>query len=79
MVKSTGGGVSIAVDPYGRTINSSDGYHADQTPMITCLPGKGINTIYSLIGDTFAWLCVLGIITMLIWAYSIEKYRAMIK
>ena len=76
MAKSTGGGLSIAVDPYGRTINASDFFTAGRVSMVACLPTKGICTIYSFIGDTFAWLCILGIIAMSIWAYGIEKRRA---
>ncbi len=75
MVKSTGGGLSIAVDPYGRTINASDFFTADHNSMLACFPTKGVETIYSRIGDTFAWLCILGIIIMSLWGI-IGKTRA---
>ncbi|GAI87741.1 unnamed protein product, partial [marine sediment metagenome] len=26
------------------------------------VPTKGVKTIYSTIGDSFAWLCVLGLL-----------------
>jgi len=69
LVMGTGGGLSIAVDPYGRTIKSSDYYDSLDKPMIACLPTKGIKTIYSIIGDTFAWICILGVVTIAGWSY----------
>jgi len=76
MVKGTGGGLSIAVDPYGRIINASDYFASDDAPMIACLPTKGVGTIYSIIGDAFAWLCILGVVTMCLWGFFIERRRA---
>lgn len=67
MVKGTGGGLSIAVDPYGRIIDASDYFNSDQKPMITRLPTQGVGTLYALIGDAFAWLCILGIFIMSVW------------
>lgn len=73
MIKGNGGGLSIAADPYGRTINASDYFNANQKQMITCLPAKGVVTIYSIIGDFFKWLCVLGFVIMSVWGYVIGK------
>ena len=64
IIKTTGGGLSVAVDPYGRIINASDYFTANHQQMISCIPIKGITTIYSRIGDTFAWLCILGFFIM---------------
>jgi apolipoprotein N-acyltransferase len=52
-------GLAIAVDPYGRTINASDYFDSKQNQMISCMPIKGVATIYSKIRDTFAWLSIL--------------------
>jgi len=73
LVMGTGGGLSIAVDPYGRTINASDYFNSSQKQMISCLSTKGVVTIYSRIGDAFAWLCILGFVTISVWGYSIRK------
>jgi apolipoprotein N-acyltransferase len=73
LVKGTGGGLSIAVDPYGRTINASDYFNSIQKQMISCLPTKGVVTIYSRIGDTFAWLCILGFVIIVLWSYFIGR------
>jgi len=73
LVKGTGEGLSVAVDPYGRVITSSDYFKSSENPMISCLSTKGVVTIYSRIGDAFAWLCILGFITISVWGYSIRR------
>jgi len=73
MVKSTGGGVSIAVDPYGRIVDASDYFNSDQKTMITCMTAQGVDTLYSFIGDSFAWLCMLGLFIMSVWGYVIGR------
>ncbi|MCD4721277.1 MAG: hypothetical protein K8S13_15660 [Desulfobacula sp.] len=73
LIKGTGGGLSIAVDPYGRVINSSDYSKFSENQMISCLSTKGIVTIYSRIGDAFAWLCILGFVTISAWGYFIKQ------
>jgi apolipoprotein N-acyltransferase len=71
--------LSIAVDPYGRVITSSDYFKPSADQMISCLSTQGIKTTYSRIGDAFAWLCILGFVIMNIWGYFNKnrgnKYR----
>lgn len=69
MIKGTGGGLSIAVDPYGRTINTFDYFSSTQKQMMSCLSIKGVVTMYSQISDTFAWLCIGGFFIMSGWGY----------
>ncbi|MDH5525585.1 MAG: hypothetical protein OEY01_16585 [Desulfobulbaceae bacterium] len=73
MAMATGGGLSIAVDPYGRPINTADYFDSTQRQMISCLPIKGVETIYSQIGDIFAWLCIAGFFIMSGWGYFIGR------
>jgi apolipoprotein N-acyltransferase len=75
VVKGTGGGLSIAVDPYGRTINALDYFNSTQKQLISCLPKKEISTLYSRIGDTFAWLCILGLLIIAGWSYFIKNEK----
>lgn len=72
MVKGTGGGLSISVDPYGRIIKASDYFNPDREQMISCLSTKGVKTIYSTIGDAFAWGCVLGSVIIIIYGSFIK-------
>ncbi len=80
IVKGTGGGLSIAVDPYGRKINSSDASEPAetrpaQTRMISCIPTKGVVTIYSRVGDAFAWLCIVGCFIVIGWAAYVSSRK----
>lgn len=69
MVMGNGGGVSIAVDPYGRIVNSLDYFNSDEKQLISCLSTNGVATIYSKIGDIFAWICILGVVVMSVWGF----------
>ncbi len=73
MIKGTGGGLSIAVDPYGRTINTFDYFSSTQKQMISCLSIKGVVTMYSQISDAFAWLCIGGFFIMSGWGYVVGR------
>ena len=60
MVRQTGEGLSIAVDYLGRTVAAMDHFTAKDHTMISKIPRKGVNTVYAVIGDSFAWLCVFS-------------------
>src|SRR4030065_1585934 len=55
-------GLSSAVDPLGRTLATMDDALATQKVMVAQIPTAGVATIYSRIGDLFAWLCVAGVL-----------------
>jgi apolipoprotein N-acyltransferase len=62
MLRATRWGLSSAVDPLGRTLATMDDALAAQKVMVAQLPTSGVATIYSRIGDLFAWLCVAGLL-----------------
>jgi apolipoprotein N-acyltransferase len=62
MLRAARWGLSSAVDPLGRTLATMDDSLATQKVMVAQLPTKGVATIYSRIGDLFAWLCVAGLL-----------------
>ena len=72
LVKGTGGGLSVSVDPYGRVLNSYDYYKSSKNQMVSCLSSKGVVTIYSRIGDVFAWLSIAVFFTLIIHGYFIK-------
>lgn len=55
-------GTTSGVDPLGRMLASMDDAFAVQKVMVTQIPTSGVATIYSRIGDLFAWLCVAGLL-----------------
>ena len=58
MVRHAKNGLSITTDPYGRTLAKMDHFTASERMMIAQVPTTGVTTVYSVIGDLFAWLNV---------------------
>jgi apolipoprotein N-acyltransferase len=57
-------GTSTIVDPMGRVLASQDYFANSSGIMMTTVPTRGVRTIYSHIGDAFAYLCVAVIILL---------------
>ena len=66
MVRQTGEGLSMAVDYQGRVLASMDYYTARDQALSAQVPSNGTWTLYSYIGDTFAWLCLAGLVLLVI-------------
>jgi apolipoprotein N-acyltransferase len=59
--------LSIATDPYGRTLAAVDHFTSSEWAMVAQVPTQGVFTIYSIIGDLFGWLAILGFLAMVAW------------
>ena len=68
MVKATGNGVSIITDYQGRVLGQQN-YGDGGGVMLATIPTHGVVTIYSRIGDTFAYLSAAGLIFLAAWAF----------
>jgi apolipoprotein N-acyltransferase len=66
-------GVSVAVDYHGNMLSQLDNFTTDERVMLANLPTEGTQTVYALIGDTFAWLCVLGSVGLIVLAARQRK------
>ena len=55
-------GRANAVDHQGRTLATTDYFTTDQQTLVAYVPTEGVTTVYARIGDTFAWLCVAGLV-----------------
>jgi apolipoprotein N-acyltransferase len=73
MIRSTYEGLSIAVDYQGRVLAAMDDFTTEEVVMIANVPMEGVTTIYSRIGDLFAWLCVVGFVSVVGWAVVRRK------
>ena len=63
LVKPAGeSGVSISSDPYGRVLSYLDNKFSEDKIMTVDVPIYNIKTIYSVIGDLFAWLSIFGLV-----------------
>ena len=63
IVRATGNGLSAAFDYQGRTLATAD-YSTTKQAMISHVPTHGVKTIYTVIGDLFAWLSMVGFVTL---------------
>jgi apolipoprotein N-acyltransferase len=77
MVRSTKDGLSAAFDYQGRLVASLDEFKTGKKIMLADLPTKGTQTLYTLIGDLFAWLCLIGIIAPAIWSIFVSGKEQM--
>ena len=65
LVRQTSNGLAIAVDYEGRVLASADYFSTGDQVMIASVPTQGTWTIYTLIGDLFAQLCVAGLLVLI--------------
>jgi apolipoprotein N-acyltransferase len=56
LVRHTAFGLSQGVDYLGRVLNSMDHFKTKNRIMISHVPRKGTKTLYSMVGDYFAWI-----------------------
>ena len=73
MIRPTYEGLSVAVDYQGRVLAALDDFTTEEVVMIADVPTEGVTTIYSRIGDLFAWLCVVGFLAVVGWALVRRK------
>jgi apolipoprotein N-acyltransferase len=70
LVRPSAHGVSSAVDSHGRVLSEVDYFRADQQSLVANIPlQRRTPTIYSAVGDLFAWLCLAvtgGLITLVV-------------
>ncbi len=61
LVRPTDYGLSAAYDYQGRQIAAADYSQARDHVMVAQVPTRGVRTIYSLLGDWFAWACIAAV------------------
>jgi apolipoprotein N-acyltransferase len=69
LLRPAGHGTSMIVDYEGRILASQNYFTNDNGIMLTTIPIHGATTIYSRIGDLFAYVCVAGLILLTGWAF----------
>jgi apolipoprotein N-acyltransferase len=78
LLRPTGAGLSTIVDYQGRILASQDFFTDNDGIMMTSVPTRGDRTIYSQIGDLFAYLCAAGLAFLMGWAFVGRKASATI-
>jgi len=74
LIRQTSLGLSAAFDYQGRRLAAMDHYQTIDYAMISQVPTRGVRTIYSRLGDWFAWVCLVGLISLAI--LSLRQTRA---
>jgi apolipoprotein N-acyltransferase len=76
LVRPTRQGLSIATDYLGRVLGQADSFTTAKTVMVAAVPTQGVPTIYARIGDSFAYLCVAGLVILAGAALSRQRVVA---
>lgn len=66
--RPTSQGISLAIDPFGRTIGSMDATRVDERVFVAQLPNQRVVTVYAVVGELFGWLTVVGFMGIASWA-----------
>jgi apolipoprotein N-acyltransferase len=75
LVRQADNGLSIATDPYGRTLATTNHFTTSERLMIAQVPTTGVTTVYSIIGNLFGWATVLGFPLLVCMAF-IQSYQS---
>ena len=67
-VRATGLGLSMITDYQGRMLGQQH-YSDGGGVMLASIPTRGVATVYSRIGDAFAYLCAAGLVLLAGWAF----------
>lgn len=65
LIRQTSQGLSAAFDYQGRRLAAMDYYQARDEDMVSQVPTKGVRTIYSRLGDWFAWACLAELVLLI--------------
>jgi apolipoprotein N-acyltransferase len=67
LIRQTSRGLSATFDYQGRRLAAMDHFHTADYAMVSEVPTRGVRTVYSLLGDWFAWVCLaaLAVFTVL--------------
>jgi apolipoprotein N-acyltransferase len=66
--RPTSQGISLAIDPYGRTLASMDATRVSERVFVVQVPNHRVTTVYSVVGELFGWLAVAGFLFIAGWA-----------
>lgn len=62
ILRPTRQGISIATDPHGRTLASTDYFVGDEQTMLAAVPTEGVTTVYPVLGDAVGWASMAGLV-----------------
>jgi apolipoprotein N-acyltransferase len=66
ILRPTGGGISAVIDDRGRILSRQSSFDDDSGVMRARVPIRHVATLYTRIGDLFAWLCAAGLVSLVV-------------
>ncbi|MCO5969843.1 nitrilase-related carbon-nitrogen hydrolase [Actinoallomurus soli] len=61
LVRQDADGLSAAFDDRGHVLAATDYFTTDRQTTVADVPTHGATTVYDVVGDAFAWLCLLAV------------------
>jgi len=73
LVRAASRGLSASFNYKGQVISLQDFYTTNDVILYSDVPIKGQSTVYSVVGDLFAWFCILFFVSISIFVFSKRK------
>lgn len=68
LIRANGEELSIAVDPLGQILSSMNSFNTNKRVMVSDVPVERVTTLYSVVGELFGFLCMIGSVVIIGWA-----------
>jgi apolipoprotein N-acyltransferase len=77
LVRPSQHGITVAVDYNGNILNQMDSADPGDGILYADIPTRGVNTLYTKVGDVLGWICVAGLLGLIALSIvlSIKKRR----
>ena len=76
MIRPTGKGVSLVADALGRELARGEYYSTDRLTIVAEVPMQALPTLYSQIGDVFAYACIIALtVVTILGLLHIERVK----
>ncbi|MFC1786088.1 nitrilase-related carbon-nitrogen hydrolase, partial [Candidatus Neomarinimicrobiota bacterium] len=74
IIRPSNNGISTAVDSYGNIMSSVDDIESNGLPIVSVLPLRSVQNIYTVLGDYWIWICAFGgVILIILGIFRISK------
>ena len=64
LVRQSSHGLAMTVDYQGNVLAAADYFTSDPQVMVASVPTRGVRTVYTMVGDLFAWLSLAGLVAL---------------
>ncbi len=79
VLRSTRFGLSAAITPYGEMVSQMSSFDNNDKIMYSQLPTKGVTTLYSVIQDSFIYLCIGFLLLFIVVMVRSNKSKSTIQ